>query len=66
MARPLNTTSRSSRSIYEQALGDEFRQLHPRIQERFGFRSKDHRASVGTGVMLRNSVSVVLCGKFPT
>jgi hypothetical protein len=39
------------RSVYEEALGDGFRQLHPRIQERFGFSSKDRRASVGTGVM---------------
>ena len=39
------------RSIYEQVLGDGFRRLHPRIQERFGFSSKDRRASVGTGVM---------------
>ena len=39
------------RSIYEQALGDAFRHLHPRIQERFGFSSNDGRASIGTGVM---------------
>ena len=39
------------RSIYEQALGDNFMLLHPRIQERFGFSSKDHGGSVGTGVM---------------
>jgi len=39
------------RSIYEQALGDAFRHLHPRIQERFGFSSTDRRASIGTGVM---------------
>jgi len=38
-------------SIYEQALGEKFRLLHPRIQERFGFSSKDRRASIGTGVM---------------
>ncbi len=39
------------RSIYEQALGDKFELLHPRIQERFGFNSKDRRASIGRGVM---------------
>lgn len=39
------------RSIYERALGDNFRLLHPRIQERFGFSSKDRRGSIGTGVM---------------
>ena len=39
------------RSIYEQALGDQFKLLHPRIQERFGFSSKDKLASIGKGVM---------------
>jgi hypothetical protein len=39
------------KSIYEQALGDKFRLLHPRIQERFGFSSRDNRACVGTGTM---------------
>jgi Domain of unknown function (DUF4166) len=39
------------RSIYERALGDKFKLLHPRIQERFGFSSKDRRGSIGKGVM---------------
>ena len=39
------------RSIYEQALGDQFALLHPRIQERFGFSSKDRRGSIGKGIM---------------
>jgi hypothetical protein len=39
------------KSIYEQALGEKFRLLHPRIQERFGFSSRDNRACVGTGTM---------------
>lgn len=39
------------RSIYEEALGREFGRLHPRIQERFGFSSRDGLASIGTGVM---------------
>lgn len=39
------------RSIYEQALGGQFGKLHPRIQERFGFSSKDRKASIGHGVM---------------
>jgi Domain of unknown function (DUF4166) len=39
------------RSIYEQALGEKFALLHPRIQERFGFCSSDQRACIGTGVM---------------
>jgi len=39
------------RSIYERVLGDKFKQLHPRIQERFGFSSHDGIASIGTGVM---------------
>jgi len=39
------------RSIYEEALGEKFKLLHPRIQERFGFNSNDKLASIGTGVM---------------
>jgi Domain of unknown function (DUF4166) len=39
------------RSIYEQALGENFQRLHPRIQERFGFSSKDQCASIGSGIM---------------
>jgi hypothetical protein len=39
------------RSIYERALGNKFSLLHPRIQERFGFSSRDCIASIGTGVM---------------
>lgn len=39
------------RSIYERALGAQFKRLHPRIQERFGFSSKDRIASIGTGTM---------------
>lgn len=38
-------------SIYEQALGAQFQRLHPKIQERFGFNSRDHMASIGEGVM---------------
>lgn len=41
------------KSIYEEALGDEFTKLHPRIQQRFGFSSKDKVASIGHGVMKR-------------
>ena len=39
------------RSIYEHAMGSDFARLHPRIQERFGFSSRDGLASIGTGVM---------------
>ncbi len=39
------------KSIYEQALGSDFRRLHPEIQRRFGFSSEDNIASIGTGVM---------------
>src|ERR1700731_2970352 len=39
------------KSIYEQALGEKFKLLHPRIQERFGFSSRDHLAGIGTGTM---------------
>ncbi|MBD2869754.1 DUF4166 domain-containing protein [Paenibacillus arenilitoris] len=41
------------RSIYEQALGDDFRKLHPQIRQRFGFSSADMIASIGRGVMKR-------------
>ncbi|MBD2721691.1 DUF4166 domain-containing protein [Hymenobacter armeniacus] len=40
-------------SIYQQQLGADFEKLHPRIQERLGFSSGDHRAFVGEGVMER-------------
>jgi hypothetical protein len=39
------------KSIYQIALGEEFKTLHPRIQERFGFSSADRVASIGRGVM---------------
>ena len=39
------------KSIYERALGSDFARLHPEIQRRFGFSSKDNTASIGTGVM---------------
>ncbi|MDX2149247.1 MAG: DUF4166 domain-containing protein [Bryobacteraceae bacterium] len=39
------------RSIYEEELGSDFARLHPEIQRRFGFSSRDRIASVGTGVM---------------
>jgi hypothetical protein len=41
------------RSIYEEALGEKFKLLHPRIQERFGFSSTDRCASIGRGIMDR-------------
>jgi hypothetical protein len=39
------------KSIYEQALGQKFKLLHPRIQERFGFSSPDRVACIGRGTM---------------
>lgn len=38
-------------SIYQKVLGADFQKLHPQIQKRFGFTSKDNTASVGSGVM---------------
>ena len=38
-------------SIYEKALGSEFKKLHPMVQKRFGFATDDHIASIGRGVM---------------
>lgn len=40
-------------SIYRRALGPDFDRLHPKIQARFGFGSRDGRASIGRGVMER-------------
>lgn len=38
-------------SIYQRAMGSEFRNLHPQIQRRFGFSSQDGVAAVGRGTM---------------
>lgn len=38
-------------SIYERALGADFRRLHPKIQQRFGFSSEDGVAAIGRGTM---------------
>jgi hypothetical protein len=38
-------------SIYQRALGSDFKRLHPQIQRRFGFSSEDGVASIGRGVM---------------
>lgn len=38
-------------SIYQDAMGDDFARLHPKIQWRFGFSSADRVCQIGTGVM---------------
>ena len=38
-------------SIYERALGSDFKRLHPLIQKRFGLEAGSGQAAVGTGVM---------------
>lgn len=38
-------------SIYQRALGNEFFRLHPQVQRRFGFSSKDNVACIGRGIM---------------
>jgi len=38
-------------SIYQRALGDDFKRLHPQIQGRFGFSSRDSLAAIRRGVM---------------
>jgi hypothetical protein len=38
-------------SIYQHALGNDFKRLHPMMQWRFGFRSTDEVCQIGTGVM---------------
>lgn len=40
-------------SIYQQALGEDFANLHPRMQLRFGFAADDQVAHIGSGVMHR-------------
>lgn len=40
-------------SIYQQAMGADFCRLHPKIQQRFGFSSKEGTAAIGTGIMER-------------
>lgn len=38
-------------SIYRRALGSDFGRLHPQMQKRFGFSSRDQVACVGAGIM---------------
>lgn len=38
-------------SIYQKVLGSDFKRLHPKIQERFGFTSSDRVACIGRGIM---------------
>ena len=38
-------------SIYQRALGSDFARLHPEIQKRFGFSSRNGIASIGRGMM---------------
>lgn len=38
-------------SIYQRVLGNDFKNLHPKIQERFGFASDDRIGSIGKGIM---------------
>jgi len=38
-------------SIYQNALGDGFDRLHPRMQRRFGYSSVDETCQIGTGTM---------------
>lgn len=42
-----------SDSIYATVLGEDFKRLHPKIQERFGFDSKSRKRAIGRGVMDR-------------
>src|SRR5262249_7221769 len=50
---PMQAEERSKRivsSIYHRVLGSDFKRLHPKIQERFGFSSTDLVASMGRAV----------------
>lgn len=42
-----------SNSIYATVLGEDFKRLHPKIQERFGFDSSACKRAIGRGVMSR-------------
>lgn len=46
-------TLTASRSIFQNALGGDFDRLHPEMQRRFGFSSRDRTACIGTGRMDR-------------
>ncbi len=50
-----------SKSIYATVLGEDFKRLHPKIQERFGFDSRSRKRAIGRGIMDR-----VWHGKFFT
>jgi len=39
------------KSIYEQALGERFYRLHPKLQEKFGLTSEMNRTAIASGVM---------------
>lgn len=41
-------------SVYESALGDDFRRLHPRIRERYGFDSDDGAGCFAIEVTVTN------------
>ncbi|MGW4652711.1 DUF4166 domain-containing protein [Kitasatospora sp. NPDC004289] len=50
---PTTTTSAARASIFRSALGSDFDRLHPELQRRFGFSSRDGIACIGTGRMDR-------------
>ncbi len=39
-------------SIYEIAMGSDFKRLHPKIQDRFGFCTADGKFATGRGIMV--------------
>jgi hypothetical protein len=51
-------------SIYQRALGPRFAQLHPRIQQRFGFSSTDGLACIGRGTMERGWLGRIYTSPF--
>ena len=52
-------------SIYERALGTDFRRLHPKIQERFGFSSRDGVAAIGRGERTPDDIPAILASRDP-
>ena len=61
MTRKFQQLLKFMASIFKQKLGDEFKRLHPKLQQQFSLSSHDQIAFVGVGVMEK-----VWRGKFYT
>ena len=61
MTRKFQQLLKFMASIFKQKLGDEFKRLHPKLQQQYSLSSHDQIAFVGLGVMEK-----VWIGKFYT